>query len=140
MLPIPTNIPTQNNHRVALYLPDQSQSDFDRLEDMTADGLAAARRALCAMKHWQNPTNRALLAEVAELTNSVAKRRLLNDRFCDAASAVIAHMSHGCFEAEPGADAGQITHDLNQALHLSNRVRDLLAAERDVGWHRGMRD
>ena len=31
-------------------------------------------------------------------------------------------------------------HDLTEAMDLSDRVRDLLAAERDVGWYRGIRN
>ncbi len=34
----------------------------------------------------------------------------------------------------------RIAQELGQAIALSNRVRDLLSAERDVGWHRGIRD
>lgn len=42
----PMSFPTQNSHRIVLHNVSDEARDFDRVEDILADGLAAARRAL----------------------------------------------------------------------------------------------
>ncbi len=117
-----------------------ARDDFDRLEELTADGIRSARKALEDLRSLAIQFERSTAAGVTELRQAVEKRRLLNDRFVDAAYALktqIADMEHpeDCAEI-----FDRIAQELQQAISLSNRVRDLLAAERDVGWHRGIRD
>ncbi|MEC8196781.1 MAG: hypothetical protein VX228_10770, partial [Pseudomonadota bacterium] len=135
----PTHFPNDNSHRVALFLQPTPRDDFDRLEELTANGLQAARKALEGLASLTIQLDRSTAADVTELRQAVEKRRLLNDRFVDAAHALrtkIADMEHpeDCAEI-----FDRISQELQQAISLSNRVRDLLAAERDVGWHRGIR-
>lgn len=140
MIPAPTNFPNDNSHRVALFLQPTERDDFDRLEELTADGLQAARKALEDITNLQVQFDGATISNLAELRQAVEKRRLLNDRFVDAATALrtqLADMEH--LEACPEV-FDRIAQELRQAIALSNRVRDLLSAERDVGWHRGIRD
>ncbi len=140
MIPTPTSFPSGNSHRVALFLPEQPRDDFDRLEELTADGLRAARNALQTLKALPDESGRSLAADLAELTRSLELRRLLNDRFIAAASGVLCHLSQGAFQEATLEQIERAIHDLTEAVDLANRVRDLLAAERDVGWHRGIRD
>lgn len=140
MIPAPTNFPTGNSHRVALFLPEQAGTDFDRLEDLTADGLRLARSACQQLTASGYQFDRHTTANIQELTSAVEKRRLLNDRFVDVAHALIEELSQEGDSSESGEVFPQIVEDLKEAVDLSNRVRDLLAAERDVGWHRGLSD
>ncbi|MTI01542.1 hypothetical protein [Roseibium sp. RKSG952] len=135
MIPAPTHFPNDNSHRVALFLQPTPRDDFDRLEELTADGLQAACVALDALTSLPMQFDRSTAASLAELQQAVEKRRLLNDRFVDAATELCAQLS----DAEQSGPCAEITSGLRQAISLSNRVRDLLAAERDVGWHRGIR-
>ena len=140
MIPTPTSFPSSNSHRVALFLPEQSRDDFDRLEELAANGLRATRTALQTLKAMPHQSDRSLAADLAELTRSLEMRRLLNDRFIDAASSVLCHLPQGAFQEATPEQIERAIHDLTEAVDLANRVRDLLAAERDVGWHRGIRD
>ncbi len=136
MIPAPTHFPNDNSHRVALFLQPTPRDDFDRLEELTADGIRSARKALEDLTSLAIQFDRSTMANLAELQQAIEKRRLLNDRFVDAATELCAQLSDA-----PHADpCAEIASDLKQAISLSNRVRDLLAAERDVGWHRGIRD
>ncbi len=136
MIPAPTHFPNDNSHRVALFLQPTPRDDFDRLEELTANGLQAARKALEDLASLTRQLDRSTAADVTELRQAVEKRRLLNDRFVDAATELCAQLSDA-----PHADlCAEIASNLKKAISLSNRVRDLLAAERDVGWHRGIRD
>ncbi|MCP4826729.1 MAG: hypothetical protein GY892_21825, partial [Shimia sp.] len=133
MILAPTNFPNDNSHRVALFLQPTERDDFDRLEELTADGLQAARKALEDITNLQVQFDGATISNLAELRQAVEKRRLLNNRFVDAATALrtqLADMEHleDCPEV-----FDRIAQELRQAIALSNRVRDLLSAERDVG-------
>ncbi|MDP2520909.1 hypothetical protein [Shimia thalassica] len=138
MIPTPTSFPAQNNHRIGLFLPEQAKDDFDRLEELTADGLKLARATVKPLKKCQHSVERRISANIVELLTSVEKRRLLNDRFREAANGIVE-----CFESQDidGLDADiirQVIVDLKKACEISHRVCDLLAAEKDVGWHRGI--
>jgi hypothetical protein len=136
MFPMPTNFPTQNNHRVALFFPEQSRDDFDRLEELTANGLRAARNALRMLQELKPQEDRVLNANIAELRETLEQRRLLNDQFRAIAASLLRRL--GLQDPDEGTTEplDQIMRDLQEALSLSHRVSDLFAAERDVGWHR----
>jgi len=138
MFPMPSNFPTQNNHRVVLFLPEQSRDDFDHLEELTANGLHAARDALQSLQELKLQEDRALYADIAELGETLEQRRLLNDQFRTIAASLLRRL--GLQDPDKGTTEplDQIMRDLQEALSLSHRVSDLLAAERDVGWHRGI--
>ncbi len=140
MIPAPTHFPNDNSHRVALFLQPTDRDDFDRLEELTADGLQAARKALEDLTSLTMQLDRTATANLTELRQAVEKRRLLNDRFVDAATDLRTQIG-GMEHREDCAEIiERVEQELKQAIALSNRVRDLLAAERDVGWHRGIRD
>jgi len=138
MIPIPTSFPAQNNHRVALFLPEQPRDDFDHLEELTANGLSAARNALRLLQELKFQEDRALYANIAELRETLEQRRLLNDQFRTIAASLLRGL--GLQDSDEGTKETlyEIKCDLKEALNLSHRVSDLLAAERDVGWHRGI--
>ena len=133
---MPTNFPTQNNHRVVLFLPEQSRDGFDRHEELTANGLRAARNTLRLLQELNLREDRALYVNITELREKLEQRRLLNDHFRTTAASLLRGL--GLQDPEEGTTKplDQIRHDLQEVLSLSHRVSDLLAAERDVGWHR----
>lgn len=133
--PLPTSYPQGNTHRIVLHRPDDAQ-EFSRIEDILGDGLRRLRRA---MSIDELPTEAGLMLEpcarrVRELV--VSKRRLLSD---DARHHVGTHLAaarrwageHG---STPALD--RLVEDLAAALEASEWVADLIAAEREIAWHR----
>ena len=65
MIPTPTSFPISNSHRVALFLPEEPRDDFDRLEELTANGLRATRTALQTLKAMPHQSDRSLTTNLA---------------------------------------------------------------------------
>ncbi|WP_167685668.1 hypothetical protein [Parasedimentitalea denitrificans] len=91
---MPTNVPTQNNHRVALFFPEQSRDDFDSLEELTAKGLRAARSALEGLQDLSIQNDRGLFADLVELRTALNRRRLLSEQFRNTAASLLLHLKH----------------------------------------------
>lgn len=140
MFPIPTSFPANNSHRVALFLPDQPRDDFNRLEELTADGLHAARCAYLELEDWAPQFESTPAEHVRCFGEILQKRCLLSDAFFDVACALTDHLSREVLQGTAPEEFGQIYRDLQEALKLANRVLDLLAAERDIRRHRETRD
>lgn len=134
----PTSFPSQNNHRLVVFNPDQKPADFDRIEDIGADALAHARRALTLLPGLFTEAQNALGKVTDKIAAHVAKRSLLNDEArLDLETAV-----ETCAKllADYGDDSvvAAVGEQLQEALDASHRVADLLAAEESIGWHRGI--
>lgn len=132
---LPAAIASSNVHRVILQRADLS--DFDRIEDIVADGLAALRGAIAALDDLPADLVVPLGAAERALREVTAKRRLL----AEATRAAIerwldeAERKAGPLASDPAVQ--RIERSLGEALGASDRALDLLAAERDIGWHRG---
>lgn len=136
---LPSSIPTQNNHRLILVNAEAEPDDFTRLEVLTADAIAHARTASEAGKAICTIGNRAFQYALQELAEHVAKRRVLSNAFLETVDEVLGHLERA-LEGQPDTIAPGMSEDLKRSIALSRRVTDLLAAERDVGWHRGIRE
>ncbi|MGP3699708.1 hypothetical protein [Rhodobacter sp. NSM] len=139
---IPTTIPAQNNHRVIHFSGDAPRPDFERLEELAADGVAAARRAMALVAllptHLFNP----LQEQLKMLSPHIRRRRLLSERAWEELQLFVGELvrlqPQGPDEgAEPVAEIGRLMRD---ALDASHRVADLVAAEREIAWLRGVRE
>ena len=125
-----------NGNRLNVSLDQKPATDFERLEDIGADAIRSARRAHAWCVQLYGDTATALAREIAELRGIVERRsaltvdgrtgmRLLRDALLD---------------REDGVDIAvtKILADLHDAISASERVADLLAAERYVGHCRGI--
>lgn len=135
---LPSSIPIQNNHRLVVVNADAEPDDFIKLEVLTADALAHARTASEAGKAICTSGNRAFHYALEELADHVAKRRVLSNAFLETVDEVLGHLERAT-EGQPDTIAPGMSEALKRSIALSLRVTDLLAAERDVGWHRGIR-
>lgn len=133
---LPTSYPQGNTHRLVVHQPDQASTEFERIEDLLADGLRHLRRALAV---HDLPTEAGLALEpharrVRELV--LSKRRLLSDdtRHLVGAHLEAARRCAGEHSSTPALNG--LIEALAAALEASEWVADLLAAERDVAWHR----
>ena len=134
----PTVFAQSNTHRVVVYQPDRAPPAFDRLEDALADGLRAARQALAIelpveAHRLLEPTAKALRDHILD------KRRLLSQqcRHDLGYYLLLARRWVAAHGTTPEVDA--VMAGLEEAHEASHRVSELLGAERDIGWHRGIR-
>ena len=135
---LPSSIPIQNNHRLIVVNAEAEPDDFTRLEVLTADAISHARTASEAGKAICTAGNRAFHYALEELAEHVAKRRVLSNAFRETVAAVQCHLDRAT-EGQPDKIAPAMSEALKRSIALSLRVTDLLGAERDVGWHRGIR-
>ena len=128
---LPGGIASGNSHRVVLVSPPAT--DHERLQDLVADGVGAARRAMAATEGLP-PALLDALAPEAELI----RRRVLEDRnllrddvraalgqYADTAEAWL-----GAKGLDPAVAA--VVEDVHRALGASHRVADLVAAGIEV--------
>lgn len=133
---LPRSLSTQNTHRLVVITAEAQPDEFARLEITTADALAAARDALQAFKEDPIP-DRALQSAVLSLSDLVGKSRVIGSEFQDLAHQALDRIAFIATE-DRSEQFARIERHLREALALSRRVSDLLAAERDIGWHRGI--
>ena len=145
MVPMPTSYPTQNTHRVVVFHPDGGKCDFDRIEDIGADALKTGRLACALIHELQHAVMRPVYSRFTDFKTHLDKRRVLNEDYLNVTGAILKHLE-GIDHSDETLVRTQaesnliinIVAQLQAAVALSNRVLDLLAAERDVGWHRGL--
>lgn len=136
MIPLPTTFPSQNTHRVVLHQQALPGTDFERLEDLTADATAAARRALEEVDKLPYELVQAHQRSIKMIGDFVGKRRVLSQDFRNAAELVLRALARADVADEAAQAHDAVMRNLRDALNLSHRVADLLAAERDIFWHR----
>lgn len=138
----PTAVAQAHTHRVVLLQPDRADGEFARIEELVAGGLRAARRALAVsdmpgeLAVRLAPIDRALRRHVLE------QRRLLSEGCRTDLGRHLAVLrgwvdEHG---PEPGPEPSleAMIEGLEEALEVSHRAAELIAAEHDIGWHRGI--
>jgi hypothetical protein len=142
---LPTQYPGQNTHRIVLFHPDGGKCDFDRIEDIGADAINAGRTACALIQVLHHEVVRPIYSRVIAIQTHLDKRRVLNADYLNLAAIILRHLE-GFADSNPdlvisGEESNRIANaaaQLREAIALSNRVLDLLAAEKDVGWHRGL--
>lgn len=137
MIPAPAIWPGNNAHRVAVFQPDL-HTDFERIEITLADALRSARAALEAMHDLPYATTKPLEQFRRFVTEKVEARRILNDDFRHWTKGILQHLAKADRAEEDEGTFDAVMRGLRDALEGSHRVADLLAAEKDVGWHRGI--
>ena len=138
MLEKPNTFPTQNNYRIALFQPDIARTDFDRIEDIGANAISSARCAVGQLEHLPHASIKPIDGFVRTIRTSVNQRRILTEDFRHAVLLVLKHLVREDRGDEIAGDLELSMRHLRDALNYSHRVQDLLAAERDIGRHRGI--
>ena len=134
----PNAFTAQNSHRIALFQPDVARPDLDRIEDIGADAIGTARMAAAYLEELPHQTTKSIQSVIRTITTQVEKRRVLTDDFRHAVTLVLKHLAREEYIDEMASDLDHAMRCLRDALNLSHRVQDLLAAEKDIGWHRGL--
>jgi hypothetical protein len=136
----PKAFTAQNSHRIALFQPDVARPDLDRIEDIGADAIGTARTAVAYLEKLSYETTKPIQGVIRTITTQVEKRRVLTDDFRHAVTSVLKHLAREDYTEEMASDLDHAMRCLRDALNLSHRVQDLLAAEKDIGWHRGIKE
>lgn len=112
-------------------------TDFERLEDTGANAIAAARHAHARAKSLDGDTAYALRRELADLGKIAEDRSALTK---DARQNLhgLAQALKNRVDADNSAAVGPVLEALFEGLTASERVADLLAAERHIGRCRGI--
>lgn len=120
-----------------LVLEQKPGTDFERLEDIGASAIAAARHAFARSQALDGNTAHALRRELAELRKIAEDRSALTK---DARQHLhdLARLLQDRVEAGNSAALGPVLEALLDCLAASERVADLLAAERYIGRCRGI--
>jgi hypothetical protein len=100
---------------------------------------AAARDALEALNELPRELNQSFASHHRLLTEKIEKRRVLNEDFRHAAQAVLYELSRMEVSESNVRIYSWAMKRLREAVNGSHRVADLLAAEHDIGWYRGIR-
>ncbi len=132
----PTRVAGSNNYKFVVFQQPLPATDFERAEDMAADGIGQARRAIELLRELPGNLVKPFEPTLTILRRSVDKRRILNDSFRENAAAVLHRLEHTNANDQISSQIEVISRDLRDALDTSHRVTDLLEAERDIGWHR----
>jgi hypothetical protein len=138
MTHIPTTFATQNSHRLVVYQPDRRGTDFDRVEDIAADAIAATRAAVAALDDLPYEIFKPFQTHEKILRDAVERRRILTDDIRLVMEEMLRHLARLDPDDATAALLERLVGRLRDALEGSHRVADLLAAERDIGWHRGI--
>lgn len=134
----PAAVAQAHTYRVVHLQPDQAATDFERLEDLLADGLGAAREALTAPGLPRGAE--AAMGQPLRLLREhvLGRRRLLSEPCRGALASCIAAARGWSEEHGPTPVLEAVVGGLERALAVSHRVEELLAAEREIGAARGI--
>lgn len=135
---LPNTFSVGSAYRLVMHLPDFPSNDFERLEDLVADGLQALRRAVEDMLGLPSALVCPLQPAERTLRLALEKRQLLSEETRGAIERWLEdaerfggeHAGHPAFASS--------RQGLQAALAASDHVLDLLAAEREVARQRGL--
>lgn len=138
MIHMPKTFPKQTSQHIVLFQPDQRSPDSERVEDIAADAIAAARAAAALLEDLPYEIFKPMQAYGEILRQAVERRRILTDDVRLAIEEMLRQLARAEADDPIASLIDRMMRRLRDALEGSHRVADLLAAERDIGWHRGI--
>ena len=125
---------SENMHHVTL---ETKASDFEGIEVIGADALLAARIALDWIGDLPTDLSVEFHRKIEGLRQIVETNAMLKDTSRHLVSDLIRHLEARRNEIDPSQDIASLD-PLRTALRHSQRVADLITAERHVGRSRGI--
>ena len=129
---IPTLFDPKSNHRLVHYFADRPSRDFDRLEDLLADAVAAARDGLKALDSLHQDHAMPIDCARSTLRDAIASQDLLGGAFLWAAKALIDAASELAICEHDAPILARGLQNLEAAARSVQRVEDLIASEREI--------
>ncbi|MGC0222772.1 hypothetical protein [Pseudooceanicola nitratireducens] len=136
MFPTPTTFPTNNTHRMVLFLDQQLHGDYERIEDILASAARYSRAASEAIAQLPYEALKPIQGWARDLDKHSERRRFLTDDYRHAAQSALRELARLEPELAPGL-IDSAMRNLRDALEASHRVADLLAAEQEIARSRG---
>lgn len=132
MIRIPNSYQGSNIHRVVITQQNLTGTDYERIQDIAADAVAEARAAVEAFETFPNGACHATLRRFREVKLATERRSVLVDAFFSETPAILSHLAKLSVPDEDASLHEAATRHFRTALDLAHRVRDLVAAERDI--------
>ncbi|WP_134727157.1 hypothetical protein [Paracoccus luteus] len=123
--------------RHQLFIEQKPATDFERLEDIGANAIAAARHALARCGALDGDIAYALRREIADLRKIAEEGSALTKDARDSLHSLVLALK-GRADADTATAIGPALEALIECITASERVADLLAAERHIGRCRGI--
>lgn len=120
-----------------LVVEQRPGTDFERLEDLGASAIAAARHAFARSQALDGETAHALRRELADL-RKIAEDRSALTRDARQNLHDLARLQQDRADAGNAKALGPVLEAVLDCLTAAERVADLLAAERYIGRCRGI--
>lgn len=136
MFPTPKTFPTNNTHRMVLFLDQRLHSDYERIEDILADAARYTRAAGEAIAQLPYEALKPLQSWTRDLDKHAERRRFRTEDYRHAAQSALRELARLDPELAPGL-IDSAMRNLRDALEASHRVTDLLAAEQEIARSRG---
>lgn len=136
MFPTPTTFPTNNTHRMVLFLDQKICGDFERIEDILANAARYTRAASEAIAQLPYKALKSVQNWARDLEKHSERGGFLTDDYRHAARSAL----HELARLDPELASVPIdsaVRNLRDALEASHRVTDLLAAEQEIARSRG---
>ncbi|WP_295046799.1 hypothetical protein [uncultured Paracoccus sp.] len=124
--------------RHQLTIEQRPSTDFEKLEDLGANAIAAARHAFARSAALDGATALELRRQIADLRRIAEDRSALTRASRDSLHE-LARLLKDRADADTAGVVGPVLSALLDCLASSERVADLLAAERHIGACRGIR-
>lgn len=123
--------------RHQLMIDQKPATDFEKLEDLGADAIAAARHAHARSAAHDGVMALELRRQIADLRRIAEDRSALTRASRDSLHELV-RLLRDRANADTAGAIGPVLEALLECLVASERVADLLAAERHVGACRGI--
>lgn len=123
--------------RHQLLVEQKPGTDFERLEDIGANAIAAARHAHARAKALDGDTAYALRRELDDLRRIAEDRSALTKNARDILHG-LARVLKAQVDADTSPAVGPMLEAVIECLTASEKVADLLASERHIGRCRGI--
>lgn len=125
-----------DHRRIDLLQSNAVTRDLDRLEEILAEGYAAIREAVARLAALPPDLAVPLEAEARAVRDAFVKHRLLSADCRNAIRRWLTKADLHVGSRDSNRTIARVRDLLNEAQGASDRVLDLLAAEREVRWHR----
>lgn len=123
----------ENKHHITV---EQVATDFERIEVIGADALLAARNAWASIDDLPTEIAVELHREIADLRQIVNANAMLKEVSRHLIGSLLRQLEDRRERVDPSARYPLFEH-LHNAVRLSQRVADLVNAERHIGKSRG---